>query len=73
MLVSLLMLVLLLLVSTLSGILVVARLPSAVDRVMFLLSLLLLASLGAVAGFTVFARIPAFDGVHTLFAVLLLH
>jgi len=39
---------------------------------MFLLSLLLLASLGAVAGFTVFAKIPAFAGVHTLFAVLLL-
>jgi hypothetical protein len=30
------------------------------------------ASLHAVAGFTVFARIPAFDGVHTVFVVLLL-
>ncbi len=39
---------------------------------MFLLSLLLLASLHAVAGFTLFARIPAFDGVHTVLAVLLL-
>jgi hypothetical protein len=39
---------------------------------MFLLSLLLLASLHAVAGFTGFARIPAFDGVHTVLAFLLL-
>jgi hypothetical protein len=39
---------------------------------MFLLSLLLLASLHAVAGSTVFASIPAFDGVHTVLAVLLL-
>jgi hypothetical protein len=31
-----------------------------------------LASLHAVAGFTVFASIPAFDGVHTVLAVLLL-
>ncbi len=28
--------------------------------------------LHAVAGFTLFARIPAFDGVHTVFAVLFL-
>ncbi len=55
---SLLMLVLLL-VSLLSGILAVAGLPSAVDAVMFL-SLVQLASLHAVAGFTVFASIPAF-------------
>ncbi len=47
------MLVLLLVVSTISDILVVAGLPSAVDFVMFLLSLLLLASLHAVANFTV--------------------
>ncbi len=49
-------------------------LPSAVDAVMFLLSQLLWpeASLHAFAGFTVFARIPAFDSVHTVFAVLLL-
>jgi hypothetical protein len=46
--------------------------PSAVDAVMFLLSLLLLASLHDVAGFTVFASIPAFGGVHTVLAVLLL-
>ncbi len=54
----------LLLVSFLSGILVVAGLPSAVDAVMFL-SLMQLASLHAVAGFTVFASIPAFDCIHT--------
>ncbi len=47
-------------------------LPSAVDTVMFLLSLLMLASLRDVAGFTVFASIPAFGGVHTVLAVLLL-
>ncbi len=50
----------LLLVSLLSGILAVAGLPSAVaDAVMFLLSLLQLASLHAVAG------MPAFYCVHT--------
>ncbi len=58
--------------STISSILVVMGLPSAVDGVMFLLYLLLLASLHAVAGFTVFASIPAFYGVHTELAVLLL-
>jgi hypothetical protein len=47
-------------------------LPSAVDTVMFLLSLMLLASLHAIACFSVFATIPAFDGVHTVLAVLLL-
>ncbi len=62
------MLVLLLVVSTISGILAVAGLPSAVDAEMFLLSLLLLASLHAVAGFTVFA----FYGVYAVLAVLLL-
>jgi hypothetical protein len=36
-------------VSTISGILVIASLPSSVDTVMFVLSLLLLASLHAVA------------------------
>jgi hypothetical protein len=61
---SLLMLVLLL-VSLLSGILAFAGLPSAVDAVMFLLSLLQLASLHAVASFSVFASIPAFDCIHT--------
>jgi hypothetical protein len=40
--------------------------------VILLLSLLLLASFHAVAGFTVFASIPAFDGVHTVLAALLL-
>jgi hypothetical protein len=55
----------LLLVSLLSGILAVAGLPSAVDAVMFPLSLLQLASLHAVAGFAVFASIPAFDCIHT--------
>jgi hypothetical protein len=55
----------LLLVSLLSGILAVAGLPSAVvDAVMFLLSLLQLASLHAVTGFTVTESIPAFR-VHT--------
>ncbi len=39
---------------------------------MFLLSLLLLASLHAVACFNVFAGIPAFDGIHTVLALLLL-
>jgi hypothetical protein len=47
-------------------------LPSAVDAVMFLLSLLLLDSLHAVVGFTVSASIPAFGGVHTVLAVLML-
>jgi hypothetical protein len=62
---SLLMLVLLL-VSLLSGIFAVAGLPSAVaDAVMFILSLLQLASLHAVAGFTVTESIPAFYCVHT--------
>ncbi len=55
----------LLLVSLISGILAVAGLPSAVVAVMFLLSLLQLTSLHAVAGFTVFASIPAFECVHT--------
>ena len=66
---SLLMLVLLLASLYFSG---VAGLPSDVDAVMFLLSLLLLASLHAVVDVTVFASIPAFDGVHTVLAVLLL-
>jgi hypothetical protein len=60
------------LVSTIFGILVVAGLPSAIDAVMFLLPLLLLASLHAVAGFNVFESNLAFDGVHTVLAVLLL-
>jgi hypothetical protein len=61
----------LLVVSTISGIRTVAGLPSAVDA-MFLLSLLLLASLHAVAGFTVFQASLPFDGVYTVLAVLLL-
>jgi hypothetical protein len=40
--------------------------------VIFLVYLLLLVILHAVAGFTVFASIPAFHGVYTVLAVLLL-
>jgi hypothetical protein len=69
----LLMLVLLLAIaSSISGILEIMGLPSAVEGVMFLLSLLLLASLHAVDGFTVLASIPAFGGVHTVLMYLLL-
>jgi hypothetical protein len=55
------MLVLLLVsLSSISGIYAIAGLLSALDAVMFLLSLLLLASLYTVIGFTVFASIPCF-------------
>ncbi len=60
------------LVSTISGIIVVASLPSAVDAVMFLVVSASVGLLHAVAGSPLFASIPAFDGVYTVLAVLFL-